>query len=148
MRVEELNNLCIDKYYFCIDDIKRFINYFTNKSIRNVILICMFIICVPILILLTGSELIIGVMLGSFLFGMGLSFLMYNSGALWDNAKKENYLQQIKNHTTEINKDNILAGDIIGDYFKDAIGPFINISIKLIFMIALLVVPLTKYKFV
>ena len=137
--------MCISNYHFDVDSVKYFINLFINKSIKCLFVPILFIICVPIITFLMGAELIIGMMLGSFLFGLGLSLLMYNSGVLWDNAKKENYIQKLIKKNTKSDQDAILAGDIVGDYFKDALGPFINITVKLIFIIALLIVPLTKH---
>ena len=146
-RIKELNSICKLHFNFYIDNIRFLSNYFINKSIKNILFPCLFVICIPIIVFMMGAELIIGVMLGSFLFGLGLSLLMYNAGGLCDNVKKVDYIKNITDKDVEINKDSILTGDIIGDYFKDAIGPTINIYIKLIFIIALLIVPLTKYKF-
>lgn len=144
-KYNKLNSVCISNYHFDVDSVKYFINLFISKSIKCLFVPILFIICVPIITFLMGAELIIGMMLGSFLFGLGLSLLMYNSGVLWDNAKKENYIQKLIKKNTKSDQDAILAGDIVGDYFKDALGPFINITVKLIFIIALLIVPLTKH---
>ncbi|MDR2933973.1 MAG: sodium/proton-translocating pyrophosphatase [Rickettsiales bacterium] len=138
----KMESLCVQTYGFKINDIKIFLKSFINKSVKNLLFPVLFIVAIPVGVFLMGIEFVAGVMIGSFLFGSCFAFLMYNAGGFWDNAKKANYIQNLNGKSDENIKDSVLAGDIVGDYFKDAIGPFINIIVKLISIVALLIAPL------
>ncbi len=138
----KMENVCAQTYGFKMNDIKMFLKSSINRSFKNLLFPVLFIVAIPVGVFAMGIEFIAGVMVGSFLFGSCLTFLMYNAGGFWDNAKKSNYIQTLNGRDDEHIKNSVLAGDIVGDYFKDAIGPFINTVVKLISVVALLIVPL------
>lgn len=143
---QKLELVCENVYGFCVYDIKGFMKKSTLRSFRYFIIPLLFIIFIPVLVYIMGVEFVAGVMISSFIFGTIISFFMYNTGGIWDNAKKAEYLRRLNNKKSKDNdnylNDNILVGDIVGDYFKDAIGPFVNIIVKLISVIALVIAPL------
>merc|ERR1719168_402438 len=68
---------------------------------------------------------------------------MANAGGAWDNAKKFVEAKQLKRADgTVVGKGTdehaaVVAGDTIGDPFKDTSGPALNILMKLMTMVSL-----------
>jgi len=91
--------------------------------------------------LVLGKAALGGLLAGSIVTGVMLALFMANSGGAWDNAKK--YIEEghfggkgTANHAASI------VGDTVGDPFKDAAGPSLNILIKLMTIVALVSAPL------
>merc|ERR1712062_497447 len=93
---------------------------------------------------LLGAEALGGMLVGGITCGFMVAVFMANAGGAWDNAKKYVEAGQLKNKdgVTPVEKhsrehDAVVAGDTIGDPFKDTSGPALNILMKLMTMISL-----------
>merc|ERR1712165_441638 len=91
-----------------------------------------------------GPEALGGLLVGGITSGFMLAVYMANAGGAWDNAKKwvEAGNLTVNGKIVQKNgKDGIhaatVAGDTIGDPFKDTSGPALNILMKLMTMISL-----------
>ena len=68
--------------------------------------------------------------------GFVLAVMMANSGGAWDNAKK--YIEEGNFGGKGSNQHKAaVAGDMVGDPFKDTAGPSLNILIKLMSMVSI-----------
>jgi K(+)-stimulated pyrophosphate-energized sodium pump len=96
----------------------------------------------PILVgLLLGPEALGGLLVGSIVTGFLLASFMANAGGAWDNAKKYIELGHFGGKGSDAHAAAV-AGDTIGDPFKDTSGPSINILLKLMAMVSLIFGPL------
>merc|ERR1712014_47231 len=90
-----------------------------------------------------GPQALGGMLVGGITCGFMLAVYMANSGGAWDNAKKYVEGGLLKNAQGVVIKKNsdvhaaVVAGDTIGDPFKDTSGPSLNILMKLMTMISL-----------
>jgi K(+)-stimulated pyrophosphate-energized sodium pump len=105
----------------------------------------------PCVGLLLGPTAIIGLLLGSVVTVSVLALIMGNAGGAWDNAKK--YVEgHPKSQThlggkgTDLHKATI-AGDTVGDPFKDTAGPSLDILLKLMSVVSLVIVrPIVNHR--
>jgi K(+)-stimulated pyrophosphate-energized sodium pump len=88
-----------------------------------------------------GAVALAGVLIGALVVGLQLGIQTANSGAALDNAKK--YIEEghFGGKGSEAHKAAVI-GDTVGDPMKDAMGPSINILIKLMAVISLVLAPL------
>jgi K(+)-stimulated pyrophosphate-energized sodium pump len=86
--------------------------------------------------ILIGLEGAIGLLVGAITTGFAVAIFMANSGGAWDNAKK--YIEEghFGGKGSESHKAGVV-GDTVGDPFKDAAGPALNILIKLMSMVSI-----------
>lgn len=116
-------------YAQCVDICAR-------ASIREMVPPSLIAVASPIVVgLILGVDGVIGLLTGSLLAGFCLAVFMGNAGGAWDNAKK--YIEA-GNHGgkgSEAHKAAV-TGDTVGDPFKDACGPAMDILIKLISMVS------------
>ena len=88
---------------------------------------------------LIGPRCLTGLLAGSIASGMMLALMMANAGGAWDNSKKYIEIEgAFGGKGTETHKASIV-GDTVGDPFKDASGPSLNILIKLTSIISLVI---------
>lgn len=100
-------------------------------------------------IVLVGSPLLVGVVLGKYalsgllvgviISGVQLAMSASNAGGAWDNAKKkleQDGLAGSAEHAAA------MTGDTVGDPLKDTAGPAVNVLMKLMAVIALVFAPL------
>ncbi|MBX6350741.1 MAG: sodium-translocating pyrophosphatase [Clostridia bacterium] len=87
-----------------------------------------------------GAEALGGMLAGALASGLVLAIALANSGAAWDNAKKAIEAGALGGPGSAAHEA-ALVGDTVGDPFKDAAGPSLNILIKLMTVVALLVAP-------
>lgn len=85
-----------------------------------------------------GPETMGGILAGSLITAFPLALFMAHSGAIWDNAKKRVEAENDDSAACQA----ALAGDLVGDPFKDAAAPALNILIKLMGVITLIFVSL------
>jgi len=93
-----------------------------------------------------GQRALTGLLLGAIGSGYMLGILMSNAGGAWDNAKKlveGGFFGRFHAKGSEWHKATV-AGDTVGDPFKDTSGPSMNILIKLMTVFGLVTVPLMK----
>ena len=76
-----------------------------------------------------------GVLVGGLSAGFLLAIMQNNAGGAWDNAKKYIEAGNLGGKGSEAHKAGVV-GDTVGDPFKDASGPSLNILIKLMSMVS------------
>ena len=114
----------------------------TAAALREMIKPGLLAVLVPIIVGLTlGAQAVGGLLAGSILTGFLLSLMMANAGGAWDNAKK--YIEEgnLGGKGSDAHAAAV-AGDTVGDPFKDTSGPSLNILIKLMSIVALVFAPL------
>ena len=92
---------------------------------------------------LIGPEALAGMLAGALAVGSTMSLFMANAGGAWDNAKKMIEQGDIPGCRKggEAHKAAV-AGDTVGDPFKDTSGPAVAILIKVMSVVSLLIAPL------
>jgi len=119
----------------------------TSASIREMLIPGAMAVFAPLTIgFLFGSLGLCGMLLGSIASGYLMGVMTSNAGGAWDNAKKYVEAGLIKHPSTgEANPKhkkgtdthkNVVAGDTVGDPFKDTSGPALNCLIKLMTLFA------------
>jgi len=88
-----------------------------------------------------GPETLGGVLAGSLTSGVPLAIQLANAGGAWDNAKKHVEAGNLGGKGTPVHAAAVI-GDTVGDPFKDAAAPAMNILIKLMTAVALVFAPL------
>jgi len=123
-------------------DYSRCVIISTRAALKRMPILGVSIIVLPIFVgILLGPEALGGLLVGSTLTGFLLAIIMANSGASWDNAKKYIEAGNLGGKGSKAHKSAII-GDVIGDSFKDATGPSLNILLKLMAITALIIGPL------
>ncbi|MBA2660844.1 MAG: sodium-translocating pyrophosphatase [Bradymonadaceae bacterium] len=82
-----------------------------------------------------------GVLAGVTTSGVAMAIFMSNAGGAWDNAKKYIEAGHHGGKGSDAHKAAV-AGDTVGDPFKDTSGPSLNILIKLMSVVALVLAPI------
>ncbi|MCX7836981.1 MAG: sodium-translocating pyrophosphatase [candidate division WOR-3 bacterium] len=109
----------------------------TRAAQKEMIMPALMAIIVPIIVGLSlGVEGVCGLLVGALTSGFVCAVMMANSGASWDNAKKYIEKGNFGGKGSEAHKAAVI-GDTVGDPFKDAAGPSLNILIKLMSMISI-----------
>lgn len=91
----------------------------------------------PVLVgVLIGLEGVVGLLVGAITTGFAVAIFMANSGGAWDNAKKFIEAGHLGGKGSDAHKAAVV-GDTVGDPFKDAAGPALNILIKLMSMVSI-----------
>ena len=90
-----------------------------------------------------GKDALGGLLIGAVSAGFLLAITMANAGGIWDNAKKYIELGNFGGKGSEAHKAAVV-GDTVGDPFKDASGPSLNILLKLMAIVALIFAPVLK----
>jgi len=88
-----------------------------------------------------GVESLAGFLAGALACGFTMAIFMANAGGAWDNVKKYIEGGAYGGKGTPIHAAAVV-GDTVGDPFKDASGPAMNILIKVMTIVSLLFVPL------
>jgi len=118
-------------------DYAKVVHIATSAAQKEMILPSLLAIFVPILVgIILGPGAVIGLLVGGLTSGFMLAILLANAGGAWDNAKKlvETGLHGGKG--SDAHKAAVV-GDTVGDPFKDASGPSLNILIKLMSMVSI-----------
>ncbi|HID04893.1 MAG TPA: sodium-translocating pyrophosphatase, partial [Aigarchaeota archaeon] len=116
----------------------RVVDIATSGAIKELFTPALIVIASPIVVgVLLGPEAVVGVLTGALLSGLYLAYHMANSGAAWDNAKK--YLEVIGMKKTPEHAVAV-AGDLVGDPYKDTAGPSLNTVIKVLNTVAIVFV--------
>ncbi|MCK4307969.1 sodium-translocating pyrophosphatase [candidate division WOR-3 bacterium] len=111
-------------------------------ALKSMMLPGIIAIVVPILVgFVFGTVALAGILIGALVVGLQLGIQTANSGAALDNAKK--YIEEgnFGGKGSDAHKAAVI-GDTVGDPMKDAMGPSINILIKLMAVISLVLAPL------
>jgi K(+)-stimulated pyrophosphate-energized sodium pump len=108
----------------------------TKGAQREMILPSLMAIVVPILVgIILGPGAVMGVLVGGLTAGFLLAIMQNNAGGAWDNAKKFVEAGNLGGKGSDAHKATVV-GDTVGDPFKDASGPSLNILIKLMSMVS------------
>ena len=120
----------------------RAVDISTQGALREMVLPGLLAVAAPVAVgALIGAEALGGLLIGAIATGFLLAVTMANSGGAWDNAKKFIELGNHGGKGSEPHKAAV-AGDTVGDPFKDTSGPSLNILIKLMSIVALVFAPL------
>lgn len=118
-------------------DYARAVKICTAAAQKEMVIPSLSAILVPILIgLLLGPSGVIGLLIGALGCGFVVAIMMANSGGAWDNAKKFIEKGNFGGKGSLAHKAAVV-GDTVGDPFKDAAGPSLNILIKLMSMVSI-----------
>jgi K(+)-stimulated pyrophosphate-energized sodium pump len=109
----------------------------TKAAQKEMILPALLAIIAPIVSgIFLGVEGVSGLLVGALTSGFVCAVMMANAGAAWDNAKK--YIEKGKlGGKGSLAHKAAVVGDTVGDPFKDAAGPSLNILIKLMSMVSI-----------
>ncbi|HHW14652.1 MAG TPA: sodium-translocating pyrophosphatase, partial [Firmicutes bacterium] len=118
-------------------DYRRSVDICTGAALREMIVPSLLAVVMPLGVgLLLGVNAVLGLLAGATISGFIMALMMANSGGAWDNAKK--YIESgVYGGKGSAAHKAAVAGDTVGDPFKDTSGPSLNILIKLLSMVAL-----------
>jgi K(+)-stimulated pyrophosphate-energized sodium pump len=123
-------------------DAARAVDISTQGALKAMFLPGMIAVVSPILVgALVSAEALAGLLIGSIVTGFLLAVFMANAGGAWDNAKKYVELGHHGGKGTDAHAAAV-AGDTVGDPFKDTSGPAINILLKLMAVVSVIFGPL------
>jgi len=117
-------------------DYARCVEISTKGAQREMVIPSLLALAVPITVgLVLDVSGVMGLLVGGLCCGFAMAVFMANAGGSWDNAKK--YIETGKHggKGSDAHKAAV-AGDTVGDPFKDTCGPSLNILIKLMSMVS------------
>ena len=113
-------------------DYAKCVDISTQAALRELVSPAALAVITPIAVgLILGPVALGGLLIGSVVSGVFMAFLMTNSGAAWDNAKKWIETGQLGGKKSPAHQAAVM-GDTVGDPFKDTAGPAINSLIKVL----------------
>ena len=113
-------------------DYAKCVDISTQAAIRELVYPAALAVITPLAVgFILGPIALGGVLIGSVVSGVFMAFLMTNSGAAWDNAKKWIETGQLGGKRSPAHQAAVM-GDTVGDPFKDTAGPAINSLIKVL----------------
>jgi K(+)-stimulated pyrophosphate-energized sodium pump len=113
-------------------DYAKCVDISTSAAIRELVAPAALAVITPLFVgFVLGPIALGGLLIGSVVSGVFLAFLMTNSGAAWDNAKKWIETGQLGGKRSPAHQAAVM-GDTVGDPFKDTAGPAINSLIKVL----------------
>ncbi len=123
-------------------DAARAVDISTRGALKAMFLPGLIAVVSPILVgYLVSAAALGGLLIGSIVSGFLLAIFMANAGGAWDNAKKYVELGHHGGKGTDAHAAAV-AGDTVGDPFKDTSGPAINILLKLMAVVSVIFGPL------
>ena len=119
-----------------VPDYARPVAISTRAAQQEMILPSLMGILTPIVVgLLLGVGGVLGLLVGTLCCGFCVAIFMSNAGGSWDNAKKYIEAGNLGGKGSDAHKAAV-AGDTVGDPFKDTCGPSLNILIKLMSIVS------------
>jgi len=113
-------------------DYAKCVDISTQAAIRELVAPAALAVITPLAVgFILGPVALGGLLIGSVVSGVYMAFLMTNSGAAWDNAKKWIETGQLGGKKSSAHQAAVM-GDTVGDPFKDTAGPAINSLIKVL----------------
>eukprot|EP00756_Hemistasia_phaeocysticola_P011371 Hpha_TRINITY_DN15114_c3_g4::TRINITY_DN15114_c3_g4_i1::g.127070::m.127070/K15987/hppA; K(+)-stimulated pyrophosphate-energized sodium pump len=137
-----------DDYDGPMPDYDRCIAISTKSALKEMLLPGELAIFCPLIVgFILGADALAGFLLGAIATGYLLGVQMSNTGGAWDNAKKfveagELKLKGVIRPKKSLEHAAVVAGDTVGDPFKDTSGPSLNILIKLMTQFSFVTAPL------
>ncbi len=123
-------------------DVARCIDISTKAALTEMIAPGVLAVAAPVAVgFILGPHALGGMLAGATVTGVLLAIFMANAGGAWDNAKKFIEKGNLGGKGSDAHKAAV-AGDMVGDPFKDTSGPAMNILIKLMSIVALIIAPL------
>ena len=111
-------------------DYAKCVDISTQAAIRELVAPAALAVLTPLAVgFILGPIALGGLLIGSVVSGVFMAYLMTNSGAAWDNAKKWIETGQLGGKKSPAHQAAVM-GDTVGDPFKDTAGPAINSLIK------------------
>ena len=126
-------------------DYKKCVDISTQAALKAMVVPSLIAVLVPLAMgFFLGKAAVGGLLAGNVMTGFVLAVMMANSGGAWDNAKK--YIEEgnFGGKGSDAHKAAVV-GDTVGDPFKDASGPSLNILIKIVSIVAVLFAPLFPF---
>jgi len=128
-------------------DYAKCVDISTKYSLKQMALPTSVALVAPIIVGFTlGVWPLVSFLLGVKIVGALLAVFMFNSGAMWDNAKKLIEKEHSHERTPAISglttQAAAVIGDTVGDPLKDTAGPSLHILIKLENILAITLLPL------
>ncbi|MBI2965450.1 MAG: sodium/proton-translocating pyrophosphatase, partial [Chloroflexi bacterium] len=130
-------------------DYARCVDITTRAGLREMILPGLLAVGFPIVVgLVLKAEAVGAFLMVGTIAGILLATVLNNSGGAWDNAKKyieSGGLKDDKGQTQgkgSATHAAAVAGDTVGDPFKDTAGPSLHVLVKLLATITLVLAPL------
>src|SRR5690606_33420044 len=118
-------------------DYSRAVDISTGAALKEMIVPGVMAEVVPLAVgIVLGKLALGGLLAGSLISGVLLAIMMANSGGAWDNAKKYTENGRHGGKGSEAHAAAV-AGDTVGDPFKDTAGPSLNSLIKLMAIVSL-----------
>ena len=122
-------------------DYARCVDISTRGALREMILPGLMAVIAPLATgFILGTQALGGLLIGAVGSGFMLAIMMASAGGAWDNAKKYVELGHYGGKGSEAHKAAV-AGDTVGDPFKDTSGPSLNILLKLMAIVSLVFAP-------
>jgi len=123
-------------------DYARSVDICTKGALKQMVLPGLTAIIVPTLVgLFLGPEAVGATLMVGTITGIIMALLLNNSGGAWDNAKK--YIETgVYGGKGSVAHKAAVAGDTVGDPFKDTAGPSLHVLIKLLSTLTLVLAPL------
>ena len=113
-------------------DYAKCVSISTQAAIRELVAPAALAVLTPLAVgFILGPIALGGLLIGSVVSGVFMAYLMTNSGAAWDNAKKWIETGQLGGKKSPAHQAAVM-GDTVGDPFKDTAGPAINSLIKVL----------------
>lgn len=123
-----------------VADYNRCIEISTDAALKEMVLPSVLAIAVAVIAGFWDPMVLGGVLVGVTASGVAMAIFQSNAGGAWDNAKKYIETGHHGGKGSEAHKAAV-AGDTVGDPFKDTSGPSLNILIKLMSVVALVMAP-------
>ncbi len=116
----------------------------TKAAIKKMVAPGLMAVTVPVVVGFINANMLGGLLIGVTISGVCLAIFQANAGGAWDNAKKQVKEEGHAKYGDAFDdmKNATVAGDTVGDPFKDTSGPSLNILIKLISVVAMIIAPL------
>ena len=120
-------------------DSARCVSISTAAALKEMMLPGLVAVATPVLVgKFLGPTALGGLLAGTIVVGMMMSFFMANAGGAWDNAKKYIEKGNLGGKGSDTHKAAVV-GDTVGDPFKDTSGPAVGILIKLVGVVSLVI---------
>ncbi len=122
-------------------DYAKCVDISTKAALREMVVPGLLVVLTPLVVgVLLGTGAVGGLLIGATMSGIAMALMMNTGGAAWDNAKKYIESGQYGGKGSPAHAAAV-AGDTVGDPFKDTAGPSLHVLVKLLNTISLVFAP-------